>query len=672
MFTTKPASSRWPRQLALLALLATSAACDVDIAQPGPPDLVLLVDGQVPAAGTVVDLGDLTLAPDASLPPSLRLTVRLENRGRQPVDFASRPPLRLLGDPALAFRTVQPPIDRLEPGQSAEAQVIFSPAAAGDYGAKLTLDTAPPLSRPPVVQLFASAAAAEREEVVTLSLEDDLQDPVSAVAFGTVALGGASERAFELVNSGNVPLSVLALRVTITPPSAAFTATLGSDLDVLAPGARLPLTVRAQSVSCGDYASRLEVGTSAHGTLVTADLTVTAGASSVLVEDFVAPVDGLAALGRLSLGQPGLRTWRVVSGDPVAGGGAGAVAWLDFDGCVPGARRVVPGPAGMGPGWGAQASVSADGLLVHGAWTDATHTRVTSLDEPPSEVDALLKTGRLGVGHGRAVLLSSGAEVALAGQPGAATGATTHGAVFLYERPLVAWANLAEAKLRLTPSEPARSLDVGSLLTASRGADLVFAGGRVTVVGGAVEPAVWVWKSAVDPVTGRTWGRKAEAGDVDQRVENQLLRAGEADLSGGLQVLASSTGAVVVLAHQANPAVLRVHVFLRANGSFGASSAALEVEPDRSFDVPGRAVLALAPGGGRLVVATSDQSWRLVTLAPEDGDWKRDSLERLDLGPLRPTLDARVLTRLGLSPDGRLLGGLSELGDLEIIRLPTP
>ncbi len=668
MSAMKPTSPRW---LGALSLALSLAACDVAVVAPRPPELALIIDGVEARPGEVIDLGALTLDPAAAQPPTLRLALRLENRGGDPVDLASRPPLRVRDDPTLAFRTAQPPIDSLAPGQSAQGQVIFAPSFAGAFSARLTLVTDPPLDPPLVIQLQARAAAPERADIVALALEDEDGEAVDVLDFGTAPLGASREWQLTVVNTGNVPLARSALRAALAPDSGVFKAVFGDELDVLAPSASLGLTVSASSSSCGTFAARLEVGTASGGALASAALGFTSGSVSLRVKAFVEPVAaGLRALGRLGVGQPGLGRWRIVTGEPEAAGGDGGLRWIDFDGCVVGESQRLRTPAGTSPGWGQQAATDASGDLAVASWPDLPKVSVVPLDPGDVELSgATLGTQRVGEGFGQAVLVSSGAEVVVVGQPEASNGIARHGVAVLYQRPLLAWADLAAPTLRLTPSVTGRAIEVGSVLAASRKAELVLAGGRVAA-GSGHEPAAWVWRSTVGVSTGLTWGRRLEGGEADQRIENQLLRAGETDSAGAIQLAASTDGDVVLLAHQLNVAVTRVHIFLRSGSAFGDGGS--EVEPDRSFDVPGRAVLALSPDGGSLVVATSDQSLRLARMTPEGGDWRTGPLGRQDLAALRPEGDAGLLTRLSLSPDGVVLAGLTDSGDLELIRLPAP
>ena len=511
----------------LVSLPALHAACDVGLATPTPPELVLVIDGVEPRPGEVLELGAVTLDPDAEVSPSLRLAVRLENRGRSAVDLEARPPLRLRGDPALAFRAVQPSIDSLEPGQSAQGQIIFAPSSAGAYSARLTVDTDPPLSRPVDVHLQARAEPPARAEVLALRLEDAEGAAVEALAVGTVPLATPSERQLSLVNTGNVPLSRSALRATLAPSAGAFQVTLGEELDVVPPSARLSLTVRAGSTVCGTFSARLTIGTTSDSGLAGADLRVTIGAASVSVRKFVPTLGaGLDPAGRLGVGQPGLGAWRVVAGEPEGAAGEGGLRWLDFDGCETSEPVRIPTPAQTPSGWGHRVSTDALGDFTVVSWPNHPKVRLLRLEpdvQAPSEAE--LGTARSGEGFGQSVLVASGAEVALVGQPLAASGGAPQGAVLLFQRPLQAWADLAEPTFRLLASAEPRPLEVGTALTASRRAELVLAAGWIAS-GSGRELAAWLWRSSVSVNSGLVWGRRIEGGVATERLEAAFRERG--------------------------------------------------------------------------------------------------------------------------------------------------
>ncbi len=204
-------------------------------------DFISLIGAASPSFLTVspaaLDFGTLLLGNTGTLP------LQITNTGAAPVIFNAT---SATGDYAASTGTCPSPGGTLPIASSCTLQVSFTPTATGTRTGILSLATS--ASNIPLIAGLTGIGA-----------QSHLQIAPATLNFGNIAVGSPAILSFTLTNTGNAPVTGIAL--TTSPGD--YSITVPCNLTSLAPGAACPITVTFTPTAIGPRTATLTITSSA-------------------------------------------------------------------------------------------------------------------------------------------------------------------------------------------------------------------------------------------------------------------------------------------------------------------------------------------------------------------------------------------------------------------------
>ena len=206
-------------------------------------DFISLIGAASPSFLTLnpaaLDFGTLLLGNTGTLP------LQITNTGTNPVTFNT---VSATGDYTASSGSCPTPGGTLPIASSCTLQISFTPTAIGTRAGTLSLATS--ATNVPLIAALTG-----------IGVQSHLQIAPATLNFGNIAVGSPAILSFTLTNTGNAPITGIALA---TSPGD-YAITLPCNLTTLAPGAACPITVTFTPTAIG---------------LRTANLTITSSATS--------------------------------------------------------------------------------------------------------------------------------------------------------------------------------------------------------------------------------------------------------------------------------------------------------------------------------------------------------------------------------------------------------